>query len=114
MSVMEQYKSVQANLPKEKHGGYPGYPEFEFEYLENADYKEQYDELISRINKYAPDTKMYDMNSLTVGTNQAVKFTYDGEVRYTLSDFSHSYAQVTSAKCFRIHAQRYTNLHALR
>ncbi|WP_323847445.1 hypothetical protein [Microbulbifer magnicolonia] len=78
-----KYSSVQVYLPKEDHGGYPGYPEFEFEY---SDDRSENVEISSALKKMAKSTML--------GEKQSYVFTETVEVSYLLSDMSHSNANL--------------------
>ena len=81
-----KYSSIQVYLPKEEHGGYPGYPEFEFEFLG----KRSKDERLRYILKSK-------LSSKEIGGVKSKVFKDKAEVSYLLSDMSHSNAtlQVT-------------------
>jgi len=76
-----KYSSIKVYLPKEEHGGYPGHPEFEFEFLESRSKDKRLKHILK--NKHA--TKK-------IGGIKSKSFKYKSEVSYLLSDMSHSSA----------------------
>lgn len=82
-----KYSSISVYLPKDEHGGYPGHPEFEFEFIEPESLTEEKLKAIKDI----PD-------SIKLGGVESKVYTDKPEVSYLHSDMSHSYStlQLTS------------------
>jgi hypothetical protein len=78
-----RYSSIQLYLPKEKNGGYPVYPEFEFEFLD----KNSEDEKLRYILNSKPLPKK-------IGGVKSKAFKISSEVSYLRSNMSHSYAAI--------------------
>lgn len=76
-----KYSSINVNLPKREHGGYPAHPEFNFEFLESNSKDKKLEQLLKMNHA-----------SINIGGIESKSFTSKPEVRYLHADMSHSYA----------------------
>lgn len=81
----DKYTSIRICLPTEEHGGYPAYPEFEFEFLDSN----SKDETLAYLLKNK-------VSSRNIGGIKSIVFEDKIEARYLASDMSHSYATLKS------------------
>lgn len=78
-----KYSAINIYLPKGEDGGYPGYPEFEFHFIEPESLTEEKRKAVNAIPE-----------SIELGGLESKVFTDKPEVSYLHSDMSHSYTRL--------------------